>query len=74
MTNLLMECTRMSTFDHPNVLTLVGVCLDGGPAPYIVMPFMFNGSLHSYLRKERHDLVVTPDQEFCIDTVSIKPS
>ena len=34
----------MSEFDHPNVLTLTGVCLDGGPAPYIVMPFLFNES------------------------------
>ena len=60
----------MATFDHPNVLTLIGVCLDGGPAPYIVMPFMFNGSLHSHLKKERSKLVVTPDQEMDIDTVS----
>ena len=58
--NLLLECTRMSEFDHPNVLTLIGVCLDGGPAPYIVMPFMFNGSLLSYLKKERDNLVLSP--------------
>ena len=50
--DLLKECTKMSTLDHPNVLTLMGVCLDGGPAPFIVMPFMFNGSLISYLKKE----------------------
>ena len=60
----------MSSFDHPNVLTLIGVCLDGGPAPYIVMPFMFNGSLHSHLKKERSNLVVSPDLELDIDTVS----
>ena len=51
----------MSTFDHPNVLTLIGVCLDGGPAPYIVMPFMFNGNLQSHLKKERKNLVLTTD-------------
>ena len=69
---LLLECTRMSTFDHPNVLTLIGVCLDGGPAPYIVMPFMFNGSLLSYLKKEREKLVVTTDQkEMDTETVSL---
>ena len=61
----------MATFDHPNVLTLIGVCLDGGPAPYIVMPFMFNGSLQSHLRKERKNLVLPSDQELLdIDTVS----
>ena len=54
--SLLEECSRMSTFDHPNVLTLTGVCVDGGPVPYIVMPFMFNGCLISYLTKEREEL------------------
>jgi serine/threonine protein kinase len=50
----------MYEFDHPNVLKLMGVCLDGGPAPYIIMPFMENGSLLSYLRKERDILVLEP--------------
>ena len=58
MKDLLQECARMHTFDHPNILKLSGVCLDGGPAPYIVMPFMVNGSLVSYLKKERKDLVL----------------
>ena len=53
----------MSTFDHPNVLGILGVCLDGGPAPFIVMPFMFNGSLLSYLKKNRDDLVLPPQQD-----------
>ena len=48
----------MSEFDHPNVLTLNGVCLDGGPAPFIIMPFMTNGSLLAYLRKSRATLVI----------------
>ena len=58
--DLLKECIKMSEFDHPNVLTLIGVCLDGGPTPYIVMPFMENGSLLSYLKKERTHLVLEP--------------
>ena len=48
----------MSKFDHPNVLTLSGVCLDGGPAPFIIMPFMTNGSLLAYLTKNRATLVI----------------
>ncbi len=51
----------MAEFDHNNVLSLTGVCLDGGPAPYIVMPFMFNGSLLSYLTKNRESLHFPPD-------------
>ena len=58
MTELLKECVKMKELDHPNVLTLIGVCLDGGPAPYIVMPFMARGSLLSYLQKERENLVI----------------
>ena len=60
----------MSTLDHPNVLTLMGVCLDGGPAPFLVMPFMFNGSLLSYLKKERDNLVLPPERETEFTTVS----
>ena len=61
VTDLLKECAKMKEFDHPNVLTLRGVCLDGGPAPYIIMPFMTNGSLLSYLKKNRETLVLDPD-------------
>ena len=60
----------MSTLDHPNVLTLMGVCLDGGPTPFIVMPFMFNGSLLSYLKKERDNLILPPEREADSTTVS----
>ena len=53
----------MSKFDHLNVLTLIGVCLDGGPAPYIIMPFMAHGNLLAYLRNNREILVVSNDNE-----------
>ena len=48
----------MKHFDHPNVLHLIGVCLDAGPAPYVVMPYMANGSLLHYLKKERDNIVL----------------
>ena len=51
----------MSTFNHPNVLTLKGVCLDGGPAPYIIMPYMANGSLLTYLKGNRKTLIATSE-------------
>jgi serine/threonine protein kinase len=60
--DLLRECTKMQEFNHPNVLTLIGVCLDGGPAPYIVLPFMTNGCLLSHLRSERSSLVLATPQ------------
>lgn len=58
--DLLKECVKMNKFDHPNVLKLSGVCLDGGPAPFIIMPFMTNGSLLTYLKEERGHLLLDP--------------
>ena len=61
----------MYEFSHPNVLTLVGVCLDGGPVPYIIMPFMANGSLLAHLKEERENLVLDPQSTSDDDAVSI---
>jgi serine/threonine protein kinase len=59
--DMLKECSRMSLFDHVNVLTLKAICLDGGPSPYIIMPFMANGSLLAYLKKNRKILLVSSE-------------
>ena len=59
--DMLKECSRMSELNHINILKLRGVCLDGGPAPYIIMPFMANGSLLAYLKQNRNTLVVLYD-------------
>ena len=53
----------MKRFDHPNVMNLIGVCVDVGERPYIVMPFMANGSLLTYLKKERSHLAIPEDAE-----------
>ena len=53
----------MYGFQHPHVVTLIGVCLDGGPAPYIIMPFMANGSLLAYLRRNRDSLLVSSEED-----------
>ena len=53
----------MSNFDNPNVLSLIGVCADLGPAPCIIMPYMSRGSLLSYLQKEKSDLIVKASSE-----------
>ena len=52
------ESLKMKTFNHPNVLNLIGVSLDTGVSPYIVMPYMANGSLLTYLKKERPNMNV----------------
>ena len=44
----------MLDFNHPNVLKLIGVCFDSeNQLPLIILPYMANGDLKSYLRKER---------------------
>ena len=60
----------MMDLDHPNVLGLVGVCVDAGPAPYLVMPYMAQGSLLSYLKKHRPDLVFFEEAEQNEDKVA----
>ena len=50
------EILKMKQFDHFNVVSLIGVCLDlylYTEAPCIVMPYMSEGSLLSYLKRER---------------------
>jgi len=37
--------------------------VDGGPTPYIVMPFMANGSLLSYLKADRKNLLIPEDAQ-----------
>ena len=72
MKDLLRECAKMKEFDHPNVLPLRGVCLDGGPAPYIIMPFMTKGSLLGYLRENRETLVIDQSSKDLDNMVRIK--
>ena len=61
--SIMEESIKMFSFDHPNVLSLVGVCLDLGQTPHIVMPFMARGSLLSYLKKERPNLTIAENSD-----------
>ena len=48
------ESLIMKDFNHPNVLGLTGVCFDTPDGfPYLILPFMINGSLKDYLKKQR---------------------
>ena len=58
----------MAKFDHPNVMKLLGVSISKGRTLLVVMPFMAQGSLLSYLRKNRADLTV--ENEDMVDLVS----
>ena len=62
------EIMKMKNFDHPNVMTLIGVCVSVGGGPAIVMPFMENGSLLKYLRREKENINIKDGQD--LETVS----
>ena len=61
--NLVEESLKMSKFDHPNVMKLIGVCIDARETPYIVMPYMIYGSLLSYLKKKRAELSIENEDD-----------
>ena len=48
------ESVVMKKFDHPNVLHILGVGLDpDNGLPFIILPFMANGNLQTYLKSKR---------------------
>ena len=51
----------MQDFSHPHIMSLIGVCLDAGVG--VVMPFMANGSVLNYLKKERKALLLSEEAE-----------
>ena len=66
--NMTDEIRKMKLFDHPNVMTLIGVCVSIGGGQAIIMPYMENGSLLSYLRKDKKNITTSDDQD--LETVS----
>ena len=58
------EVTTMLSFDHPNVMSLIGLCLDTG-VPLVIMPFMANGSVLQYVKCHKKELYhsVNEDEE-----------
>ena len=52
--SFLRESTLMKHFDHPNVLGLIGICLNTPDrVPYIVLQYMANGDLRTFLKNKR---------------------
>ena len=56
------EITKMQEFSHSHVLSLIGVCVDAGPGVSMIMPFMTNGSLLEYLKRERKILEINANE------------
>ena len=44
----------MKDFDHPNIVGLVGVCMDSSE-PLVCLEYMANGDLRTFLRNYSQD-------------------
>ena len=55
MKDFVAETAVMKAFHHPNVLSLLGVCIDYDDEDVlkIVIPFMANGDLRTLLKNSR---------------------
>ena len=59
----------MLNFKHPNVMSLIGVCLDG-EMPLIIMPFMSNGSVLEVTEKKCFSAVML-EWNWCVCCVTM---
>ena len=68
MKDLVAESAIMKTFHHPNVLPLLGVCIDYDDEDMlkIILPFMANGDMRTFLKNNR----VTPNNTSQYSNVS----
>ena len=66
--NMVLESQIMAKFNHPNVMKLLGVAINKHNTLFVIMPYMAQGSLLSFLRRYRADLTV--ENEDMTDLVS----
>ena len=66
MVNFLRECAVMSSFDHANVLPLIGFNVPEPNNLRIVFPYVSNGNLRSYLHQYGPNISVSQRHNFCL--------
>lgn len=49
----LKEGVIMKNFNHPHVLKLLGVCVNSQENPMVILPYMANGDLRSYVKDKK---------------------
>ena len=65
LNTFLAESLIMKDFHHPHILGLLGVCFNAPDgSPYIVLPFMANGSVKNYLKEKRAHVLVVHSRSF----------
>ena len=63
----------MKDLKHPNVMTLIGICINDDESPMIILPFMSNGDLLTFIRDEHNQPTVKDLLSFSIQ-VTIEQS
>ena len=44
----------MKNFQHENVMSLLGICMDMEETPLVILPYMEHGDLLTYLHEDSH--------------------
>jgi proto-oncogene tyrosine-protein kinase Met len=57
----------MKKFEHCNVLKLRGICFDEDNSPLVLLPFMSEGDLLSYIRNVKNILTLEDLLLFAVD-------
>ena len=59
----------MLSFEHTNVMSLVGVCIDG-ELPLLIMPFMSKGCVLEFVKKHKEELLCIKVAEPQVESLS----